>query len=247
MKRQLIILSAIILGIFFLSFLYYFLFQGGDWRNWGILLLPLVLLIIPAFVITFLIIAIIHKYKIYSVRLLIGTNLLGLVIGVCFILFNLYEQWHYNNYEANVKNNESYKQFYDDSRDTFVTLAIHAIEKKQQELNDYGIYEMGVTERDTLYKGSSIKYYIVNQIYFLGKEFSKDKAYISKHFIYGDNTVQELYDKPLLADSIGLIEWQKHKAFINKMEKSIDGSLKDSSKEDETLLKAKKVIKKLKQ
>ena len=111
----------------------------------------------------------------------------------------IFSQWFFDNYEANIQMNETYKSFYGDGRDTFIRLAIKEIEKKQTNLNYYGIYDMTVTQRDTLWNGDTLGYFAVNQIYFIGRQFNKKYAFVSRHIVYENKDLIEVYNKSITA------------------------------------------------
>ena len=165
---------------------------------------------------------------------MIWTNSIGLMMAISLVLLSYGSDWYYNNYRANIDNNQPYKNYFSHSNDSLVVLAINAIEEKQKSLNDYGIYYMRIVEGDTQHNGVNMPHYIVYQIYFLGKTFSKDNAYVSKHIIYADKTIQEIYDKAFLADSTGFIELQRRKDFINEAETTIDSSFKNNKEANQS-------------
>jgi len=231
MKRQLIILGSIIFGILLSSFL--FCLESHN-LFWGTLFLPFLFLIIPASVLAFLISSSIPKYKSNLLKLLIWTNSIGLAIAISFFLLGFGSDLYYDNYQANINNNKPYKNYFSHSNDSLVVLAISAIEKKQKKLNDYGIYYMRIIEGDTLHNGVNVPCYMVYQIYFLGKRFNEDNAYVSKHIIYTDKTIQEIYDKALLTDSTGSIELQRRKHFMNDAETTIESSYKNNKESNQS-------------
>src|SRR5260221_383779 len=89
-KRHIIFLTAIILSIFLVSFLYYFLFEtydGKTFLDWYVILRPIILLIVPAFITAFFISSIIAgKFNSYYFILFsIWTNLAALIFAIFYI------------------------------------------------------------------------------------------------------------------------------------------------------------------
>lgn len=226
MKKDIHIIVVTIICIYALSFLFFAFVEDqphnifGDF-DWKIIGIPTFFLVIPILILGFFITLCRGKYEFYNyfkTTKWTGLISLMLIVGSALIIYT--RRWYLNKYEGNIIHNKFYKSFYGDARDNLVNLSIHAIEEKQKSLNDYGIYELGVTERDTFLNSLSLKYYVVNQIYFMGKKFSKDNAHVSRHLVFSDKTVLEIYDKPLVNDSIGLAEWQRHIDFIDKFKNS---------------------------
>lgn len=239
------ILLGILCGIFLLSFLHAYLMYGGlaniDWE--GVISLPLYFLIVPAFVVTFITCAIRGKYD-NAYRLLVWTNSVGLVIAL-FVTINYVGEKVFQDRKAiNEENIAYYRNSFGDARDEMVSLAIDALEQKPGLKGEYGIHSLGVNERDTVLNGDSLQYCEVKLIYFTGEQFSKEHAYTAKYLSFYNKTVVELYNKPILSDSVSIADVIDANTAANSTLGVIDSVL--DTEHDESLREAKKVLEKSK-
>lgn len=240
MKRSYKLL-IIIISIFVLSAFRFYKFEEYEtFWDWNVILLPLIFLIIPAFIIAFFVSSLLRNQfeKTYFIKISIVTNAAALAFAICYIIISYYKNVDFKNND-NIVHNNNYKNFYGDSRDTFVTLAINAVEQKQKNKNDYKIYRMRVLERDTFINDKALKYYDVNQIYILGKNRNDSNTYVSRQIVYDNKKLQEIYNKSILVDSTGFNELKRYNDEIFNLMKIVPDSIKNNFEDDWKIVKLK--------
>ena len=195
MKRRRILLIITLL-IFVLSFTYNYLWEQSaseiDWLM--VTLIPVIFLFIPALILGLLIKVIYKKENIYNIFII--TFSLGLAVAIYYNVGYFLGIYHPDYVAMNKDSNDFYKNYYANSKDSLITLALTALDKKPQS-KGYGIESIEFVERDTVVKNDSLKYYDVQIKYFIGEKMSDKNAFECRYLIYSDKTVQEVYNKRL--------------------------------------------------
>ena len=216
MKKHLFVLCLIILVVFALSFLVAYqdnkryLEKDYDWTF--IIMLPLVFLLVPAFILGLILAKVMGQFKRpYLLKYLLGTNLIALAVALYFTGKVYYKDWYFEHYRANISRNEFIKNKFKEGRDSIVLLAIEAIEKRQKDLNGYGILSIAATPRDTLISINPITYYVVDQVYFIGAKATSKNMYVAKQLVFPDKDVQEVFNVQITKDNLALPELSRIK------------------------------------
>lgn len=190
-------------------------------------MLPLVFLLVPAFILGLILAKVMGQFKSpYLLKYLLGTNLIALTIALYFTGRAYYKDWYFEQYRANIYRNENIKNNFKGGQDSIVLLAIEAIEKRQKDLNDYGILSIAATPRDTLISINPIRYYVVDQVYFIGAKATSKNMYVAKQLVFPDKDVQEVFNVQITKDNITLPELSRIKTDFIEMRDILDTVLK---------------------
>lgn len=220
------LLAIIVIITYALSFVFtYSIDSSIDKVDWWIFAVfaPVVILFFPAFILAIIIRNFTdfkHTYKIF-----LFTYSAGLAIVLYLNVLVLYNMLYPDYVSLHKGLNELYKTHYGDSRDSLITLAIDQLDNKQ-EIRGYGINNMDVVERDTVLHGDSMKYYNIGILYYIGEKITTDNAYACRYIVYADKSIEELYNKPVKANSQTRRDLDEFNHTIELSQSSIDSIMK---------------------
>lgn len=231
MKHRIIKLLLIFFGFYLLTFLMFnrgsksFLIESN--YNLSIPLYATLLLIVTSLFASLIIKIIIINFINQSTKtnsffnILVWTNFIFFIVLIFLKGFDSYKTWYFNNYQANIVDREFYKDTFRNSAKKDAILAIEDIEKKQKSSNDYGIISFYADTKDSLIKGETKKYIVVNQVYFIGKKANKDNLFATRQLISPDKQVLTIYNIKVYHDRRGLVELNNILNDAKKMDTSI--------------------------
>ncbi len=206
MRKRLLILTAIILVTFLLSFSLVFLrhkfeeaqnsridfiFSKEDYL-FGLLVSTL-FLTIPAFIFGFLSWLVFKKKQSDKVFHFVIFNLIGLTILLLANTNEIYKIWHYNKYQANIDYNESLKST-GGYLDTCITIVQDDIKNEGVLPNDYRILSYGYEQAlTTIPRDTTNKYFWFDIIYL--KNYSGIKTVRAASYLINFNhQFKRVYD-----------------------------------------------------